>query len=197
MGRAAAKIARMKYALAFLLIILACAPSLLGASPGEVSIGENLRQTPMQGLTGDSALFSRYRGKPLIINVWASYCGPCLAEMGSLERLWQRYGDRINIIGISIDDYRERAEVFLARAGTTFPHYIDNKLILENMLGVNNIPLTVLVDKQGRVLEKVSGAKEWDSPELVEAIGQAFDISVAVTTPGIQDDQHLSELKGN
>lgn len=168
----------MKYALAFLLVMLAGAPSLLGAAQGEVPIGGNLRQTPMQGLTGNSALFSQYRGKPLIINVWASYCGPCLAEMGSLERLWQRYGDRINIIGISIDDYRERAEGFLARAGTTFPHYLDNKLILENMLGVNNVPWTVLVDEQGRVLEKVSGAKEWDSSELIKAIGRTYNIDM-------------------
>jgi thiol-disulfide isomerase/thioredoxin len=168
----------MKYVLTFLLVILASAPALVGATPGEVQIGDNLRQTPMQGLTGNSALFSQYRGKPLIINVWASYCGPCLAEMGSLERLWQRYGDRINIIGISTDDYRDRAEMFLAKAGTTFPHYIDNKLILENMLGASSIPLTILVDEQGRVLEKVSGAQEWDSPEIIEAIGQTYQIDM-------------------
>ncbi len=168
----------MRYALAVLIIMLAGAPSLLGATQSEVPIGGILRQTPMQGLTGSSALFSQYRGKPLIINVWASYCGPCLAEMGSLERLWQRYGDRINIIGISIDDYRDRAEIFLARAGTTFPHYIDNKLILENMLGSESIPLTVLVDEQGRILEKVSGAQEWDSPELIEEIGRTYNIDM-------------------
>jgi len=168
----------MKHLLAFLLVILAATPSLAGTTPAEVIIGGSLRQTPMQGLTGNSALFSHYRGKPLIINVWASYCGPCLAEMGSLERLWQRYGDRLNIIGISIDDYRDRAEVFLAKAGTTFPHYIDNRLILESMLGANSIPLTVLVDGQGRVLEKISGAQEWDSPEIIEAIGRTYNIEM-------------------
>jgi thiol-disulfide isomerase/thioredoxin len=168
----------MKYILAFLLLILAGVPSLVGAGTGEVIIGGNLRQTPMQGLTGNSALFSQYRGKPLIINVWASYCGPCLAEMGSLERLWQQYGDRINVIGISIDDYREPAEVFLAKAGTTFPHYIDNRLTLENMLGAKSIPLTVLVDEQGRVLEKIPGAQQWDSPEIIEVIGRTYDIEL-------------------
>jgi len=187
----------MKYVFALLIMILAGAPSLVGATPGEVAIGDNLRQTPMQGLTGSSAIFSQYRGKPLIINVWASYCGPCLAEMGSLERLWQRYGDRINIIGISIDDYRDRAEKFLAKAGTSFPHYIDNRLTLENMLGANSIPLTVLVDAHGRVLEKVSGAKEWDSPEIIEAIGQAFDISLTIPAPGVEDETDGAGLSGN
>ena len=168
----------MKYLLAPLLIILAGIPSFGGATPGEVSIGGNLRETPMQGLTGNSVLLSDYRGKPLIINVWASYCPPCLAEMGSLERLWQRYGNRFNVIGISIDDYPDRANAFLARAETTFPHYIDHKLTLENMLGADSIPLTLLIDAQGRVLQKVRGAREWDSPDIIKAVGETYNIEM-------------------
>ena len=168
----------MKYALALLMVLLASNPSLLGATPGEVSVGGHLPNAPMQGLTGNSEFISRYLGKPLIINVWASYCGPCLAEMGSLERLWQRYGDRFNVIGISIDDYRERAEGFLAKAGTTFPHYIDHQLMLENILGANSIPLTLVIDAEGRVLRKVRGAQEWDSPEIIEAIGLTYEMDM-------------------
>jgi thiol-disulfide isomerase/thioredoxin len=168
----------MKYLLAFLFIILAAIPSLGGATPGEVSIGGNLRDAPMQGLTGNSVLLSEYQGKPLIINVWASYCVPCLAEMGSLERLWKRYGNRINVIGISIDDYPERAKRFLAKAETSFPHYIDYRLSLENMLGANTIPLTLLVDEQGRVLLKIRGAQEWDDPDVIKVIGKTYNIKM-------------------
>ena len=167
----------MKYVLA-LLVMLASSSSLLGATPGEISVGGHLPNAPMQGLTGRSEFLSRYLGKPLVINVWASYCGPCLAEMGSLERLWQSHGDRFNVIGISTDDYRERAEVFLAKAGTTFPHYIDKQLMLENMLGANTIPLTLLIDSEGRVLRKVRGAQEWDSPEIIEAISLTYQIDM-------------------
>jgi len=152
-------------------------PFSLGAAENEVAVGGTLRNLPMQGLTGSSTFISKYRGKPLIINVWASYCSPCLAEMGSLERLWQGYGDEFNVIGISIDDFRDRAAGFLAKAETSFPHYIDNRLKLENMLGANTIPLTVLIDKQGRVLKKVRGAQEWDSTKMVEMIGQIFEIN--------------------
>jgi len=168
----------MKYLLAPLLVILAGMPSFGSATPGEVSIGGILREAPMQGLTGNSALLSTYRGKPLIINVWASYCPPCLAEMGSLERLWQHYGDRFNVIGVSIDDYPDRAKAFLAKAETTFPHYIDHKLMLENMLGANTIPLTVLIDAQGRVLQKVRGAQDWDSPDIINAIAETYHIEM-------------------
>lgn len=168
----------MKYLLTLLIFLLAGIPSFIDAAPGEVTVGGHLRNAPMQGLTGDSEFISRYLGKPLIINVWASYCGPCLTEMGSLERLWQDYGDRFNVIGISIDDYRERAEGFLAKAGTTFPHYIDQQLMLEKMLGANSIPLTLLIDAEGRVLQKVRGAQEWDSPEIIETIGLIYKIEM-------------------
>lgn len=168
----------MKYLFTILIFLLAGIPSAIDANPAEVSVGSQLRNAPMHGLTGDSEFISRYLGKPLIINVWASYCGPCLTEMGSLERLWQRHGDQFNVIGISIDDYRERAEVFLAKAGTTFPHYIDRQLMLENMLGAKTIPLTLLIDAEGRVLKKVRGAQEWDSPEIIATIGQIYEIEM-------------------
>ena len=164
----------MKNLFILLFVLLTSLTTLASATPGEVSEGSVLPNAPMQGLTRRSEFLSRYLGKPLIINVWASYCGPCLAEMGSLERLWQRYDDRLNVIGISIDDYPERAEVFLAKAGTTFPHYIDKQLMLESMLGAKTIPLTLLIDAEGRVLRKVRGAQQWDSPEVIETIAQVY-----------------------
>lgn len=153
-----------------LLISLTIFPALALATPGEIPEGGVLRNAPMQGLTGPGRMLSDFRGKALIINVWASYCPPCLAEMGSLERLSKRYGKQFNVIGISIDDYPERARGFLAKSKTSFPHFIDQKLTLENMLGGNRVPLTVVVDAQGRVLKKVFGAQEWDSPESVRLI---------------------------
>ena len=171
----------MKTRLAALLLVLAAAlpaaaPPATAATPGEVAEGRQLRDVVMRGLTGEPRALSAYRGKPLIINMWASYCSPCLQEMGSLERLAQRHGKHFNLIGVSIDDHPERALAFLAQAKTSFPHYIDHQLTIENMVGANRIPLTVLVDAQGRVLYKVYGAREWDTPEVEQAIRQAFGI---------------------
>lgn len=160
------------------------------ATPGEVPVGAMLRDAPMQGLSGPSRLLSDFRGTPLIINVWASWCGPCRAEMGSLERLSRVHGGgRFIVIGISTDDYAENARAFLRQSGTTFSHFIDTQLLLENMLGANRIPLTLLVDAGGRVQAKYYGAKEWDSAEALDAIGKAFRISMrpgnrAVRTKG-------------
>ena len=94
--------------------------------------------------------------------------------MGSLEVLHQNYSEQFNVIGISIDDYDDRAIGFLNKANTSFDHYIDYQLQLETMLGSNTIPLTVLVDQDGIVLQKVRGAQEWDSPENIQAILSTF-----------------------
>ena len=149
--------------------ILCCLVFLAGAAsaktPGEVEVGGTLRDVTMLGLTGPPKKFSDFRGKPLIINVWASWCGPCRQEMASLERLARSKGARqFNMIGISTDDYPDAARGFLYRHKTSFSHFIDSRLVLEHMLGAERLPLTLHVDANGRVLAKVYGAAEWDSP---------------------------------
>ncbi|MBI2308117.1 MAG: TlpA family protein disulfide reductase [Rhodocyclales bacterium] len=166
----------MKTLFSLLLLCLLGMAMPAAATPGEVAIGQTLREANMQGLTGPARKLSEFRGKPLIINVWASWCGPCRAEMGSLDRLARRYGKQFNVIGISTDDYTARANTFLKAANTAFPHFIDNRLELENMLGADRIPLTLLIDAQGKVLGKYYGAKEWDSPEAIETIGKGFGL---------------------
>lgn len=156
----------------------------LSATRGALRKGDYLRETTLDGLNGKQKILSDFKGKPLIINVWASWCGPCRAEMGSLENLSQKYnGKEFNVIGISTDDYRSSAVSFIAQTGISFENYFDSGLILEDMLGANTIPLTVLVDEHGRVLEKVRGARQWDSPEIIDAIAEMFHISLTGQTP--------------
>jgi thiol-disulfide isomerase/thioredoxin len=162
------------------LIGLCCAVLPVAAkTPGEVEVGSTLRDVPMQGLKNPSRMLSDYRGKPLIINVWASWCGPCRQEMGSLQRLSQRHGgNQLNVIGVSTDDYMDRALSFLRLTGTTFDNYIDSRLMLEHMLGAERLPLTLLVDANGKVLAKFTGAKDWDSPAAMSLIGKHFGVKL-------------------
>ena len=155
-------------------MLLGLGPALAG-TPGEVPVGGMLREARLNGLTVPPAKLSSFRGKPLIINVWASWCGPCRAEMASLDSLSKRYkGKPFKVIGISTDDYPDKAYDFLERAGIGFENFIDVKLELENMLGANRLPLTLLIDAQGKVLAKHYGAKDWDSAETRQMIANAF-----------------------
>jgi len=151
----------------------------VAGTAGEVETGAYLRAATLQGFDGTTKTFDDFKGKPLLINVWASWCGPCRAEMPSLQRLSKRYnGKAFNVIGVSTDDYKKLAEAFIEQTGVTFENFIDSKLFLENMLGANTIPLTVFVDENGRVLGKVRGAYEWDDEATVDAIGEVFGISL-------------------
>ena len=151
----------------------------MAATPGEVVVGGLLRDAPLYGFAGDFRQLSELRGKPLLINVWASWCGPCRAEMGSLERLYRRFGGKqFNVIGISTDDDADAAAAFIRQSQITFDNYLDSKLVLENMLGANAIPLTVLVGANGRVLEKVHGSREWDSQESLDLIRKVLRVKI-------------------
>lgn len=158
-----------------LCLALAAGPA-LARTPGEVEVGAVLRDVPMRGIAGPSRMLSDFRGKPLVINVWASWCGPCREEMPSLQQLARRGGGRFNVIGISTDDYIDRASAFVKVTGTSFENFIDSRLVLEHMLGAERLPLTLLVDAKGRVLARYYGAQPWDSPEARAVVGKAFGL---------------------
>jgi thiol-disulfide isomerase/thioredoxin len=161
--------------IALALALAAIAAAAPARTPGEVEVGQVLRDATLQGLNGPARKLSEFRGKPLVINVWASWCGPCRAEMASLERLaWSAAGRHFAIIGISTDDYQEAARDWLKQSNATLSHFIDRKLEMENMLGASQVPLTVLVDANGRIIQKVYGAKEWDGAKARRLIDQAF-----------------------
>ena len=151
------------------------------ASPPLVAVGQVLPDVVMAGLNGPHKPLSGYRGRPLIINVWASWCAPCRKEAASLERLaWSEAGSRYTVIGISTDDDRNAALKWLRHSNATISHYIDlgPTWTLEHMLGASTIPITVLVDADGRVVARFRGARDWDSAESIQLINRSFAASV-------------------
>ena len=142
---------------------------------GEVPIGGTLRDATLQGLNGPSRRLGAFRGRPLLINVWASWCGPCKEEMASLERLAWRGGKQyFAIIGISTDDYADRAMGLLKNTNATISHFLDHGLQMENMLGASQLPLTVFVDAHGHVLKRIYGARQWDAADSLRLIDDTF-----------------------
>jgi thiol-disulfide isomerase/thioredoxin len=162
------------------LLCLATLPAIsAAATPGEVEVGKVLREAKLDPLAGKPRKLSDFRGKPLIINVWASWCGPCRAEMASLEALSRvDRKQQFRVIGISTDDDINAARKYLRQAGLTFENFIDHKLELENMLGANTIPLTLLVDANGKVLYKARGSKDWMRQEWIGMIQVLFKIKI-------------------
>lgn len=171
----ASRIPRRSVAGALLWLALGVAALAAPRTPGTLQIGDVLPNVTLHGLNGPARPLAEYRGRPLLINVWASWCEPCIQEMSSLERLaWREDRPAFSIIGISTDDYPDKAQAFLNRSNATIRQFIDHDLQMENLLGAQKIPLTVLVDANGRVLDKIYGAREWDSPESMQMIARTL-----------------------
>jgi thiol-disulfide isomerase/thioredoxin len=160
-------------------VIFLCAavanPGAIAQPAGGVPLGATLQDATLTGLNGPSRRLSAYRGRPLLINVWASWCGPCKEEMASLERLaWRDKSRYFAIVGISTDDDAGAALRLLKTSNATIPQFIDHDLQMEKMLGASRLPLTVLIDADGRVVGRIYGARQWDGADELRLIDDAF-----------------------
>jgi thiol-disulfide isomerase/thioredoxin len=133
------------------------------------------RPAPQVGfadLTGKAVRLDDFAGKLVLVNLWATWCAPCREEMPSLERLQTRLGDKITILAISEDMGGGKAvEPFIAKLGLKeVKTYLDPKNAVGQAFKVDGLPTSFLIDRQGRVLGRVEGGAEWDSPKMLAVI---------------------------
>ncbi len=115
------------------------------------------------------------RGKAVVLNFWASWCGPCRDELPVLESAWQRWrDDGVLFVGIDIRDFRADARHFLKRFGVTYPNVYDGKGSTVGRYGTTGVPETYFVDGRGRVVYRIAGPVE-EADELDEGVERAVD----------------------
>ena len=125
---------------------------------------------------GSPAQLADFHGHWLLVNLWATWCAPCVREMPSLDRLQAKLGDRLTVLAVSQD--RGGAQVvdpFLAKLSLAALHiYLDPKAALGKGLGARGLPTTFLVDGEGRLRAQLEGAAEWDSPGMLAVLERYF-----------------------
>ena len=131
------------------LIVAAFAATSL-ASTGLV--GQLAPDFALKSSTGENLRLSEYRGDVVMINFWATWCGPCRQEMPLLEELYARY-ERVGfkLLGVNIDDDVHKAMQMIDELGVSFPILFDSRKEVSKLYNIETMPVTVLVDREGRV----------------------------------------------
>ena len=112
---------------------------------------------------GSTIALSDLKGKPVIINFWATWCGPCVREMPAFERLKEEFGDDIGIIAVNCGDDADTVKDFVAEYGYTFPVALDEDYEVTMLYPTNSIPYTVVVDANGKITHISAGAADADT----------------------------------
>ncbi|MCF7568242.1 TlpA family protein disulfide reductase [Sabulilitoribacter arenilitoris] len=111
--------------------------------------------------------FKEAKGKVVLINFWATWCPPCIAEMPSLQKLYTDYHDKIEFVFISNESFKT-INSFLEKNSYTFKIY--NEVSKSKFFNIRGIPRTFLIDKQGKVLIDKTGAANWNSESVRQTI---------------------------
>ena len=106
----------------------------------------------LKSSTGENLRLSEYRGDVVMVNFWATWCGPCRQEMPLLDELYNRY-QRVgfNLLGVNIDDDSRRAMQMVEELGVDFPVLFDARKEVSKLYDVDAMPVTVIIDRQGTV----------------------------------------------
>ncbi len=150
--------------------------------PGGLSAGEGQTLTPipdkplapefdLKDQQGRPQRLADYRGKPVILNFWATWCPPCREEMPSMQRAHEAVaGEGIALLAINVGDDAEAIDQFLAETPVDFPLPMDLDSGVAQRYPMKGLPTTYVIDPAGRLVYSAIGEREWDDPGLLDQV---------------------------
>ena len=152
------------------------------AESGVVRVGDQAPIFRLRDLAGNLVDLSGLRGKVVLLNFWATWCGPCRVEMPSMEVLYRSYRDKgLEILAVSVDEQGPAVtRPFQEDRGLTFPILHDRDYQVGLLYGARSLPMTYIIDRKGTIRERVFGSREWDTPDARQSILKILEESAAL-----------------
>lgn len=141
--------------------------SYLGFSPLETGLPAPNFMFP--GLDGKMVSLSDHRGHVVLVNVWATWCPPCVDEMPSMERLYKELkGENFEILAVSIDALGTKAVApFMKKYNLSFPALMDPDATIKTLYQTTGVPESFIVSQEGILIKKIIGPRDWATPEVI------------------------------
>lgn len=157
------------------LTLLVCLIAGRAFAEAPIATGEPKPLPPLafETMDGQPASLDAFKGKVVVLNLWATWCVPCREEMPALDRLQAHFADRpFVVLALSVDRAGpERVQKFLDEIGVKRLHvYRDPKAASTRTLRVPGLPATILIDKAGQEVGRVLGIAAWDGPEAIAVV---------------------------
>ena len=151
----------------------ACAVVLLLISPDPVFAAKNVRKLTLRDLNGNKARLSDYPGRIVVLNFWATWCGPCKEELPRLAKMADQYAPQnVAFVLASIDEQKKLGAVrdFVTQQKVSLPVWVGADVdLLEQLSGTKVVPATLIIDDKGEIVRAINGeAREEDVKEAVE-----------------------------
>ncbi len=150
--------------LTLVLLLVGCSA---GSNPSVVQIGEPAPDFQLKNLDGQSISLSALRGKPVLINFWATWCPPCRYEMPYLQQTYEEWSDRVWLLAIDIGESPSTVEEFMQSNNLSLPVLLDTKKVASQKYNVTGIPTTLFIDEAGIIQGIKIGS--FQSKEEIEA----------------------------
>lgn len=126
-------------------------------SPALPEQGNRAPDFVLQDLSGRDVRLSDFRGRPVIINFWATWCPPCREEMPRIQKFYRRFADRIVVLGIDVGESRDQVKRFVEKAGFAWTFLLDTDTKVTERYAVFAIPATFFLDSKGVIQAKYLG----------------------------------------
>ncbi len=144
-----------------------------------LEVGRPAPDFKLPDLDGKVASLSDYRDKVVLVNIWATWCPPCVDEMPSLEKLYQKLkSENFQILAVSIDAAgADTVAPFMIKNNLTFPALVDPQGTTRNIFKTTGVPESFIINRQGLLIKKIIGPLDWASPEVLEFFRQLLQNS--------------------